>query len=58
MNSLWDIRIFLGLVPKESLCIWLQTVNSLEFAVIRSAFGQEADIFGTRCSSGQFRYTF
>jgi hypothetical protein len=21
MNSLWDIRIFLGLVPKESLCI-------------------------------------
>jgi hypothetical protein len=20
MNSLWDIRIFLGLVPKESLC--------------------------------------
>ena len=22
MNSLWDIRIFLGLVPKESPCIW------------------------------------
>ena len=21
MNSLWDIRIFLGLVPKESHCI-------------------------------------
>ena len=21
MNSLWDIRIFLGLVPKESPCI-------------------------------------
>jgi hypothetical protein len=21
MNSLWDTRIFLGLVPKESLCI-------------------------------------
>jgi hypothetical protein len=21
MNSLWDIRIFLGLVPKESTCI-------------------------------------
>ena len=24
MNSLWDIRIFLGLVPKESLCINIQ----------------------------------
>jgi hypothetical protein len=23
MNSLWDIRIFLGLVPKESLCIFI-----------------------------------
>jgi hypothetical protein len=22
MNSLWDIRIFLGLVPMESPCIW------------------------------------
>jgi hypothetical protein len=22
MHSLWDIRIFLGLVPKESLCIF------------------------------------
>ena len=22
MNSLWDIRIFLGLVPKESPCIY------------------------------------
>jgi hypothetical protein len=22
MNSLWDIRIFLGLVPKESPCTW------------------------------------
>jgi hypothetical protein len=23
MNSLWDIRIFLGLVPKESPCIMI-----------------------------------
>ena len=23
MNGLWDIRIFLGLVPKESTCIYL-----------------------------------
>jgi hypothetical protein len=23
MNSLWDIRIFLDLVPKESLCIYM-----------------------------------
>jgi hypothetical protein len=23
MNSLWDIRTFLGLVPKESFCIIL-----------------------------------
>jgi hypothetical protein len=22
MNGLWDIRIFLGLVPKESPCTW------------------------------------
>ena len=25
MNSLWDIRIFLGLVPKESPCTKFQT---------------------------------
>ena len=27
MNSLWDIRIFLGLVPKESHCISEETQN-------------------------------
>jgi hypothetical protein len=26
MNSLWDIRIFLGLVPKESPCIIVRRV--------------------------------
>ena len=26
MNSLWDIRIFLGLVPKESPCISLRAI--------------------------------
>jgi hypothetical protein len=28
MNSLWDIRIFLGLVPKESPCT-LRQLNTL-----------------------------
>ena len=27
MNSLWDIRIFLGLVPKESTCTWVGQNN-------------------------------
>jgi hypothetical protein len=37
MNSLWDIRIFLGLVPKESPCIFSRlrkaTVNTDKPAV-------------------------
>jgi hypothetical protein len=28
MNSLWDICIFLGLVPKESPCICLMNCNT------------------------------
>ena len=27
MNGLWDIRIFLGLVPKESPCIYIYILN-------------------------------
>ena len=33
MNSLWDIRIFLGLVPKESLCILQDDTRSLQYQV-------------------------
>ena len=35
MNSLWDIRIFLGLVPKESLCIY----NNNELKVTQPEVG-------------------
>ena len=33
MNSLWDIRIFLGLVPKESLCtyVFINFIKSFDF---------------------------
>ena len=35
MNSLWDIRIFLGLVPKESPCITKREVrNQYEYNCI------------------------
>ena len=30
MNSLWDIRIFLGLVPKESPCTTTSTTTSTD----------------------------
>jgi hypothetical protein len=30
MNSLWDIRIFLGLVPKESTCVMELCILSTE----------------------------
>ena len=30
MNSLWDIRIFLGLVPKESHCILRGSVHTIK----------------------------
>jgi hypothetical protein len=36
MNSLWDIRIFLGLVPKESPCMYRvcgQEYSVLQFGV-------------------------
>ena len=33
MNSLWDIRIFLGLVPKESPCTWRKTCPSATLSV-------------------------
>ena len=36
MNSLWDIRIFLGLVPKESPCIRLYGVYRFNSAVLGS----------------------
>ena len=35
MNSLWDIRIFLGLVPNESLCIYVVRSQSFEEQVCR-----------------------
>jgi hypothetical protein len=35
MNSLWDIRIFLGLVTKESPCIYVLCVcSSVIYAVL------------------------
>jgi hypothetical protein len=35
MNSLWDIRIFLGLVPKESPCIkWVTDCNVNRFVAM------------------------
>ena len=47
MNSLWDIRIFLGLVPKESPCIILlyrdnlKIIYTLKFEDLFSAITEE-----------------
>ena len=40
MNSLWDIRIFLGLVPKESPCIcgYLKSVLKHKFLILDTYF--------------------
>ena len=61
MNSLWDIRIFLGLVPKESPCIkephvsitlcWLlfklnHTVQCAQFCVSRKRIPREYCLAG------------
>jgi hypothetical protein len=48
MNSLWDIRIFLGLVPKESLCIsvtfyLLRVVSISCLYFTREGMGQEVE---------------
>jgi hypothetical protein len=38
MNSLWDIRIFLGLVPKESPCICQLQLGWHPVAVVQYTF--------------------
>jgi len=44
MNSLWDIRILLGLVPKESHCISLQAILQTEH-VLRANFYEGAGTY-------------
>jgi hypothetical protein len=43
MNSLWDIRIFLGLVQKESPC----SKNQLDVLISQICFGIELYMFRT-----------
>ena len=63
MNSLWDIRIFLGLVPKESHCICrrklLPQLNFAKqfFCAISSCVTLEALLSLARDSLSQYRRT-
>ena len=54
MNSLWDIRIFLGLVPKESPCVyeWVLCISALHLqkqTSLRSVDEQLIHYLGFRC---------
>ena len=56
-NSLWDIRIFLGLVPKESHCIWWWDGTEVQCTgITRWAYNTETSVLGLGCEGVDWIY--